>query len=83
MYIYTQDNRMEINVTDTKGGKQQIGGGFTWLIVGISGIFSCIIWMRLAARFGYVNIIIIAMAIQAVGVLIPTMTANPMFIILS
>ena len=34
MYIYTQDNRMKINVTDTKGGKQQIGGGFTWLIVG-------------------------------------------------
>lgn len=58
-------------------------GSLTWLIVGISGIFSCIIWMRLAARFGYVNIIIIAMAIQAVGVLIPTMTANPMFIILS
>jgi predicted MFS family arabinose efflux permease len=58
-------------------------GSLTWLIVGISGIFSCIIWMRLAALFGYVNIIIIAMAIQAVGVLIPTMTANPMFIILS
>ncbi|WP_419771355.1 MAG: YbfB/YjiJ family MFS transporter [Candidatus Marinarcus sp.] len=58
-------------------------GTLTWLIVGISGIFSCIIWMRLAARFGYITIIIIAMSIQALGVLIPTFTVNPLFIVLS
>jgi MFS family permease len=58
-------------------------GELTWLIVGISGIFSCILWMRLAASFGYVNIIIIAMSIQAVGVLIPAVTAHPFLNILS
>lgn len=39
--------------------------------------------MRLAARFGYITIIIIAMSIQALGVLIPTFTVNPLFIVLS
>jgi MFS family permease len=58
-------------------------GALTWLIVGISGIFSCIIWMRLAARFGYVNIIIIAMSIQAVGVLIPALSSSPFLNVLS
>lgn len=51
-------------------------GSTTWLIVGISGIFSCILWMRLASKYGSVNIIIIAMFVQFVGVLIPTFTSN-------
>ncbi len=51
-------------------------GGLTWLIVGFSGIFSCVIWMRLASIYGYVNIIIISMLLQTLGVLIPTFTNN-------
>ena len=51
-------------------------GGLTWLIVGFSGIFSCVIWMRLASTYGYVNIIIISMLLQTLGVLIPTFTNN-------
>lgn len=47
-------------------------GGFVWLVVGIAGIPSCIIWMRLANRFGSVNIMIIAMLLQVVGIIIPT-----------
>ncbi len=51
-------------------------GGLTWLVVGISGIFSCIIWMRLAHKYGSVNIIIVSMIIQLIGILIPTISSN-------
>jgi len=51
-------------------------GSSTWTIVGLAGIPSCIIWMRLATRYGSVNMIIIAMLIQVIGILIPTMSNN-------
>ncbi len=51
-------------------------GNITWTIVGLAGIPSCIIWMRLAHKYGSVNIIIIALLVQTVGILIPTMTSN-------
>lgn len=51
-------------------------GGFTWTIVGLAGVPSCIIWMRLAEKKGSVNIIIIAMLLQVIGILIPTFTSN-------
>jgi len=51
-------------------------GGYVWLAVGIAGIPSCIIWMRLAHRFGSINIMIVAMLLQIVGILIPTLSSN-------
>lgn len=51
-------------------------GGYTWLVVGIAGIPSCIIWMRLAHRFGSINIMMTAMILQIVGILIPTFSSN-------
>lgn len=51
-------------------------GNITWTLVGLAGIPSCIIWMRLAHKYGSVNIIIIALAIQSIGILIPTFTNN-------
>lgn len=51
-------------------------GGWVWLAVGLAGIPSCIIWMRLAHRFGSINIMIIAMLLQIVGILIPTLSSN-------
>jgi predicted MFS family arabinose efflux permease len=50
--------------------------GLSWLLVGLAGIPAAIIWMKLAHKYGSVNIIIIAMSIQIVGILIPTMTNN-------
>ncbi len=50
--------------------------GLSWLLVGLAGIPSSIIWMRLAHKYGSVNIIIIAMSLQIVGILIPTITSN-------
>lgn len=51
-------------------------GSLTWTLVGIAGIPSCIIWMRLAHNHGSVNIIIIALLLQTVGILIPALTNN-------
>ncbi|OCL84252.1 YbfB/YjiJ family MFS transporter [Arcobacter porcinus] len=51
-------------------------GSITWTLVGLAGIPSCIIWMLLAHRFGSSNIIIIALLLQAVGILIPVFSAN-------
>ncbi|WP_418184676.1 YbfB/YjiJ family MFS transporter [Aliarcobacter vitoriensis] len=51
-------------------------GSLTWTLVGIAGIPSCIIWMRLAHKYGSVNIIIIALLLQAIGILIPAFTTN-------
>ncbi len=48
----------------------------SWLLVGLAGIPSSIIWMRLAHKYGSINIIIIAMSLQIIGILIPTLTTN-------
>jgi predicted MFS family arabinose efflux permease len=51
-------------------------GSLGWLVVGIAGIPSAIIWMRLAHRFGSVDIIIVTFILQIIGVLIPALTNN-------
>jgi len=51
-------------------------GGLTWTLVGIASIPSCIILMTLASKKGSVNVIIIAMLAQIVGILIPIFTKN-------
>lgn len=51
-------------------------GSFTWTLVGLAGIPSCIIWMLLAHKYGSVNIIILAMFIQVIGILISAFTNN-------
>lgn len=58
-------------------------GGYVWLVVGIAGIPSCIIWMRLAHRFGSINIMMVAMLLQIVGILIPTFSSNIMMNLIS
>ena len=51
-------------------------GNLTWTLVGLAGIPSCIIWMNLAHKYGSVNIIIIAMSLQVIGILISALTTN-------
>lgn len=51
-------------------------GSISWLVVGIAGIPSSIIWMRLAHNYGNVNIIIAAMSLQVIGILIPAFSTN-------
>lgn len=47
-------------------------GNLGWLIVGVAGIPSAILWMYLAHKFGSVNIIIVTFILQIIGILIPT-----------
>ncbi|HIP52292.1 MAG TPA: YbfB/YjiJ family MFS transporter [Campylobacterales bacterium] len=58
-------------------------GNIAWLIVGLAGIPSSIIWMRLAHVHGSLNMIMIAMFLQIVGLLIPTLTNNIYLVLLS
>jgi len=51
-------------------------GGYAWLAVGLAGIPSCIIWMRLAHRFNSIDIMMLAMGLQVIAILIPTFSAN-------
>lgn len=51
-------------------------GSFTWTLVGLAGIPSCIIWMILAHKYGSVNIIILAMFLQVIGIMISALTNN-------
>ena len=51
-------------------------GSFTWTLVGLAGIPSCIIWMMLAHKYGSVNIIILAMFLQVIGIMISALTNN-------
>ena len=55
----------------------------SWTIVGIAGIPSAVIWMYLASKYGSVKMIIIAMCIQIIGILIPTLTVSPTLNLLS
>ncbi|CAA6825585.1 MAG: Transporter, MFS superfamily [uncultured Sulfurovum sp.] len=58
-------------------------GSLGWLIVGLVGIPSAIIWMRLAQRYGSENIIIFTFVLQITGILIPTLTNNMVLNLLS
>ena len=58
-------------------------GGYTWLLVGVAGIPSSILWMRLAHRYGSLPMIVTAMLVQVVGILLPTLTHNPALNLLS
>ena len=51
-------------------------GGYAWLAVGLAGIPSCIIWMRLAHRYNSIDMMILAMALQVIGILIPIFSTN-------
>ncbi len=51
-------------------------GSLGWLIVGLIGIPSAIIWMHFAHKYGSVNIIIIAFILQIIGILIPALSTN-------
>ena len=58
-------------------------GNLGWLVVGLAGIPSSILWMRMADKYGSVNMIIVAMLLQIVGILIPAFTNNMQLNLLS
>jgi predicted MFS family arabinose efflux permease len=51
-------------------------GSLVWLIAGVAGIPSSIVWMRLAHRFGSIDVIIVTFVLQIIGILIPALSTN-------
>ena len=58
-------------------------GALAWVLAGLMGIPSSIIWMRLAAKYESVPVIIVAMLLQVISILIPTFSTNPMLNIIA
>ena len=58
-------------------------GAYTWTLVGIAGIPSCILLMRLAHRYGSLRVIVAAMLLQMAGILLPALTQNLWIVLLS
>lgn len=51
---------------------------FVWFVVGVAAIPSCIVWSKLAQRYGYVKILLISMILQAIGIVLPALATNSM-----
>jgi len=49
---------------------------FVWFVVGIAAIPSCIVWSKLAQRYGYVRTLLISMLIQGLGIVLPAFATN-------
>ncbi|MGM8214830.1 YbfB/YjiJ family MFS transporter [Bacillaceae bacterium W0354] len=54
-----------------------------WLLVGLAAIPSCMIWSRLAAKWGFVRLLVIAMMLQAAGIAIPVFWNSGLSFIIS
>ena len=54
-----------------------IGGSLAWAVVGIAAAPSCILWMAVARRSGFVTALVAAHLIQAVGIVIPALSTDP------
>lgn len=53
-----------------------------WMMVGLAAIPSCLIWSLLAKKWGYVKSLVLAMTLQAFGIVLPAFwTAQTSFII--
>ncbi|AVK83463.1 MFS transporter [Lysinibacillus sp. B2A1] len=49
---------------------------FVWFVVGVAAIPSCIVWSKLAQRYGYVRILLISMLFQGLGIVLPAFATN-------
>ena len=54
-----------------------------WLVAGLAAIPSCILWSVLANKWGYVKSLILAMILQAIGIVIPVVWATQTGILIS
>lgn len=46
---------------------------FVWLVVGVSAIPSCLIWSSFAKHWGFIKPLIVAMALQSLGIALPVL----------
>ncbi|MEM7346940.1 MAG: YbfB/YjiJ family MFS transporter [Chloroflexota bacterium] len=58
-------------------------GSITWLITGVAGTLTTMLWPYLARRWGYVWAIVSAQLIQVIGILLPIFSDEPLVAYLS
>ncbi len=51
-------------------------GDWVWILAGLAGLPSCLIWSKLAERFGFANALATAFVAQIVGVLLPAVSQS-------
>jgi len=58
-------------------------GDWVWVVVGLSGLASCIFWSAAAERIGYPTALALAYVMQLTGILLPAVTNSPFAAVLS
>ncbi len=58
-------------------------GEVAWIIVGLAGVPSCLLWAALGARWGFVAALIAAHLVQACGIVLPLVSAGPFAVVLA
>ncbi|WP_375347317.1 YbfB/YjiJ family MFS transporter (plasmid) [Priestia megaterium] len=56
---------------------------FIWMIVGLAAIPSCIIWSSLAKKMGFVKCLVVALLLQAFGIVVPVLLMTKTGLIVS
>lgn len=56
---------------------------FIWMIVGLAAIPSCIIWSSLAKKMGFVKCLVVALLLQAFGIVVPVVLMTKTGLIVS
>lgn len=52
----------------------QFDSSLIWLIVGVAAIPSCMLFIRLAEKFGYASMLTLALVLQAIGIALPALS---------
>lgn len=58
-------------------------GEVAWIIVGLAGVPSCLLWAAFGARFGLIAALIAAHLVQACGIVLPLVSASPLIVVLA
>ncbi len=59
------------------------GADWVWVMVGLGGMFSTVLWARLAGRIGYGVTLLLAFLVQIIGVAAPAISPAPWVAIMS
>lgn len=59
------------------------GATLVWMLVGVTGIPSCMVWSFLAKKWGYIKSLVLAMILQSIGIGIPAFWSTQTSFILS
>lgn len=56
---------------------------FVWFVVGVAAIPSCIVWSKLAQRYGYIRTLLISMLFQGLGIVLPAFATTTITLYIS